>query len=149
MCPTPLAVRRVALIAAIVLAVGAAPAAVPQTTDEALARVEAGLERADPGAVLTDAPGRVEVVLFGEGGMFRRAQATHVLRDFFRRHPPAQVAFRERSSSDDGQMAMGSYWTESGGDPLSVRVLHRESGGEWVLVSIRIDRRSTVRVSGY
>jgi hypothetical protein len=131
-----------------VLLFGGVPLATPQTADDALARVEAGLEQGDPAAVLVDAPARVEVVLFGQGGTFRRAQAVHVLRDFFRRYPPARVAFPERSSSDEGQTAIGSYWTEDGGAPLSVRVLHRQDGEEWELASIRIDRWSTVRTGG-
>ncbi len=66
--------------------------------------------------------------------MFRRAQAEHVLRDFFRRYPPDRVAFSEPSSSDDGQTATGRYWPESGGAPLNVRVLHRVVNGDWELV---------------
>ena len=145
---SPPAVRRPLLAVALVLVVGAAPQAVPQAADDALARVEAGLEAADPSAVLADAPSRVEVVLFGQGGTFRRAQAAHVLRDFFRRYPPARVEFDERSASDDGQTAIGKYWSEDGGPPLSVRVLHRRDGDDWELASVRIDRRSTVRAGG-
>lgn len=145
--PSPIA-QRVLFPVVVVLLFGAVPQAVPQTADDALARVQAGLEEGDPAAVLVDAPARVEVVLFGQGGTFRRAQAVHVLRDFFRRYPPARVAFPERSSSDEGQTAIGSYWTEDGGAPLSVRVLHRQSGEDWELASIRIDRWSTVRTGG-
>lgn len=144
----PLAPRRLLLASFFVLLVGIAPVAMTQTMDDPLSRVETGMEEGDPVTVLADARGRVEVVLFGEGGMYRRAQATHVLRDFFRRHPPSRMEFQDRTSSDDGQTAIGSYETESGGTPLSVRVLHRETADGWELVSIRIDRWSAVRVSG-
>jgi hypothetical protein len=137
--------RRPLLAVALVLVVGAVPLAVPQGADDALARVQAGLEAGDPAAVLADAPARVEVVLFGQGGTFRRAQAVHVLRDFFRRHPPERVAFDDRSGSDGEQTAIGDYFSEEGGPPLSVRVVHRQAGEEWELVSIRIDRRSAAR----
>lgn len=116
--------------------------------DDVVARVAAGLESADPSAVLVDAPDRVEVVLFGEGGMFRRAQAIHVLRDFFRRYPPQQVSFSEPSSSDDGQTAIGRYSSSVGGPPLNVRVLHRRDGDDLELASIRIDQRSAARPNG-
>ena len=116
--------------------------------DDVLGRVADGLEGADPDAVLVDASGRVEVVLFGQGGMFRRSQATHVLRDFFRRYPPSRVAFSDPSSSDDGQTATGRYWSSAGADPLSVRVFHRLDGDVWELASIRIDERSVVRTGG-
>ena len=116
--------------------------------DRALERVQRGLESADPDLVLTDMPSRVEIVLFGQGGMFGRAQATLVLRDFFRRHPPGQVAFSEPSSSEEGQTATGRYRTNSGGTPLSVRVTHRARGNDWSLASIRIDQRSAARSGG-
>jgi len=116
--------------------------------DDLLSRVELGLEAADAEAVLTDAPARVEIVLFGQGGMFRRAQAIHVLEDFFRRYPPDGVSFSEPSSSDDGQSATGRYRLRTGGAALNVRVLHRLDGEEWELASIRIDQRPVVRTSG-
>lgn len=140
------AAPRRALVAAAVLFLGAVPPSAPQSADDAVARVEAGLRSGDAEAVLVDAAGRLEVVLFGQGGMFRRAQATHVLRDFFRRYPPARVTFEEQATSDDGQTAAWRYWSEDGGAPLTVRVLHREVGDEaWELMWVRIDQRSTVR----
>ncbi len=139
----PPALPRAVLLAAFVLVLGAMP---PPTQDDAVARVETGLREADPDAVLVDAAARVEVVLFGQGGMYRRAQAGHVLRDFFRRYPPSRVSFgAERSSSYEGLAATGQYESEEGGAPLSVRVVHREEDETWELVSIRIDQRSTVR----
>ena len=85
------------------------------------------------------------MVLFGRGGTVRRSQAVHVLRDFFRRYPPARVALAERSSSDDGLTAIWRYWTADDGQPLNVRAVHRESEDGWALVSLRIERRSTIR----
>ena len=132
------------LLLALTLAIaGGAPA-----QDDVLARVAGGLEDGDPDAVLTDVSSRVEVVLFGQGGMFRRSQATHVLRDFFRRYPPSRVAFSQPSSSDEGQTATGRYWSSAGGEPLSVRVFHRADGDGWELASIRIDQRSVARPGG-
>ena len=128
-----------AVVLLLSLSLGAHPEPDP---DEALARVQRGLESADPDLVLSDMPSRVEIVLFGQGGMFGRPQATLVLRDFFRRHPPGQVAFFEPSSSEEGQTATGRYRTNAGGTPLSVRVTHRARGGEWSLASIRIDQQA-------
>ena len=138
--------RRLALVAALALTLGAVPPAVPQPSDDALARVEAGLREADPSGVLSHAADRVEIVRFGQGGTFRRAQAVHVLRDFFRRYPPSRVVFAEQGSSDDGQTAMWRYWSDDGGAPLTVRVLHRPVDDEsWELAWIRIDQRTAVR----
>ena len=134
--------------AALLLLTAVAGAHTPSGPTDALGRVAQGLEAADPGLVLTDVEGRVEIVLFGQGGVFRRTQAAHVLRDFFRRYPPGQVSFSEPSSLDDGQTATGRYLPRSGGAPLNVRVMHRATSGEWVLASIRIDQRPVVRSPG-
>jgi hypothetical protein len=114
--------------------------------NDEVARVEAALQAADAGAALSGAAGRVEIILFGQGGTYGRSQATHVLRDFFRRYPPQRVALPERSSSNDGRTALGRYWTQDGGAPLNVRVVHRVQGDDWNLVSIHIDRPSLLRV---
>jgi hypothetical protein len=140
----PLLIRP--LLAVVIAAVSASFVPTPSAqADEALQRVADALQEGDPGAVFTDAASRVEVVVFGEGGMYRRGQASHVLRDFFRHYPPDRVAFGERSSSDDGRTAIGRYWTRDGGAPLRVRVVHRVDGDEWELVALRIDRGSAFR----
>ena len=142
------AIPRVAFLVAFVLLLGgAAPGADAQ--DDAVARIESGMGEGEPDWVLSDAAGRFEIVLFGQGGTYRRAQAGHVLRDFFRRYPPSRVAFSpERSASYEGLAATGQYFSEDGGGPLTLRVLHREDGESWELVSLRIDQRSTVRADG-
>lgn len=131
------------------LAVGLVAATAPaQPLDDDLVRVETAFGEADADAVLEAAGARVEIVLFGQGTVYRRAQARHVLRDFFRRHPPERVAFAERSSSDDGRMAMGRYWTQRGGTPLTLRLTHRAVDDRWELVSIRVEQPSIIRTSG-
>lgn len=136
---------RVVALAGVFLLSGA----VPTQPDESLAQIEAALQEGDPAAVLDQVEDRVEIVLFGQGGTYRRGQAVHVLRDFFRRYPPDRVDLgSERSSSDDGRTAIGRYWTEDGGMPLQIQVLHREEGETWHLVSLRIERQSFGRASG-
>ncbi|MEM1056545.1 MAG: DUF4783 domain-containing protein [Bacteroidota bacterium] len=140
--------RSLALFTVAIVTVSFVPSPTLAQADEALERVADALEGADADGVFADAASRVEVVVFGEGGMYRRGQATHVLRDFFRRYPPQRVAFGERSTTDDGRTAIGRYWTRDGGTPLSVRVVHRVNGRDWSLVAIRIDRGSSLRTSG-
>lgn len=142
----PLSVR----LAVCVLALTAGAAALAQSAfpDDEVERVEAGLRAGDADAVLDGSAARVEVVLFGQGSTYRRAQAAHVLRDFFRRYPPERVSLPERASSDEGRTAIGRYWTEDGGAPLTVRVLHRASGGGWELASIRVERQPLIRGTG-
>lgn len=132
-------------LCAVALLVGATAFAQVTLRDDEVARVEAGLQAGDASAVLDGSAARVEIVLFGQGSTYRRAQASHVLRDFFRRYPPERVALPERGSSDDGRTAIGRYWTQDGGAPLSVRVLHRAAGDDWELASIRVERPSLIR----
>lgn len=139
--PSPL---RLAACALVLLAGVAAFAQSALSVDE-VAKVEAGLQAGDAEAVLDGSAARVEIVLFGQGSTYRRAQAAHVLRDFFRRYPPERVSLPERASSDDGRTAIGRYWTQDGGAPLAVRVLHRASGDAWELASVRVERPSLLR----
>ena len=148
MASFPSVLSRLALVGVLALVLGAT-AAPQESVDDAIAQLEAGLEQADPDVVLDHAAGRVEVVLFGRGGTVRRTQAAHVLRDFFRRYPPARVAIQERSSSDDGLTTFWRYWTSDDGQQLRVRAVHREGGGQWELVSLRVERRSTIRGGRY
>ena len=132
-------------LCALALLVGAGAFAQAARMVDEVARVEAALQAGDPSAVLDGSAARIEIVLFGQGSTYRRAQAAHVLRDFFRRYPPERVALPERASSDDGRTAIGRYWTQDGGAPLMVRVLHRAAGTEWELASIRVERPSLIR----
>lgn len=143
--PLPTLFRSALLLAVAVASVSFVSLPSEAQADEALERVADALEDGDAGGVFTDAATRVEVFVFGDGGMYRRGQATQVMRDFFRRYPPDRVSFGERSSSDDGRTAIGRYWSQDGGAPLRVRVVHRVDGAEWELVAIRIDRGSTFR----
>ena len=136
---------RVVALAGVLLLSGASSV----QPDETLEAVQAALEDGSADGVLDQVGDRVEIVLFGQGGTYRRGQAVHVLRDFFRRYPPDRVDLgSERSSSTDGRTAMGRYWTEDGGLPLQVRVLHREDGDTWHLVSLHVERQSFGRVGG-
>ena len=140
--PRFLGLRMVALAGVFLLS-----GSIPVQPDESLEKIQAALQEADPSGVLDQVEDRVEIVLFGQGGTYRKGQAVHVLRDFFRRYPPDRVDLgSERSSSDDGRTAMGRYWTEDGGLPLQVRVLHREAGDEWRLISLHVERQSFGRV---
>ena len=145
--PSPRSIARhraVSLLVLLGLVLVAASPVAPQPDDE-VSRVEAALQAADATAALSGAASRVEIILFGQGGTYGRSQATHVLRDFFRRYPPQRVSLSERSSSDDGRTALGRYWTQDGSAPLNVRVLHRVRGDDWDLISIHIDRPSLIR----
>ncbi|MEO0558615.1 MAG: DUF4783 domain-containing protein [Bacteroidota bacterium] len=136
--PRFLGLRMVVLVGVFALS-----GSVPVQPDESLEKIEAALADADPSGVLDQVEDRVEIVLFGQGGTYRKGQAVHVLRDFFRRYPPDRVDLgSERSSSDDGRTAMGRYWSEDGGLPLQVRVLHREDGEEWHLIALHVERQS-------
>lgn len=138
------------LVTAVALIAGVGPLMAQEEltdADSALARVQLGLETTDANNALADAGDRVEVVLFGEGGVYRRGQAISVLEDFFRRFPPDSVSFSEHSTIDDSRSVIGQYYTRDGSSPLIIRVRHRVEPADslWELIGIRVDRPSLFR----
>ena len=116
------------------------------TSDEMVELVTSAFESADHEALLDLAHRRVEIMIVGQGARYSHSQATMVLRNFFRQHPPERVELTEHSATDDDRAAMGQYWALSGASPLSLYVGFRVmSDDEWQLDAIRIERPSIQR----
>lgn len=105
-----------------------------------LLRIEAAFRSGNPAALLVDAAEPVDLAIFGQGASYTRSQAALVLLDFFRRHPPAQVAFEEEVVSEDRRSVIGTYREASTAEPAAVFVRLRARGGRWEIRSIRIER---------
>lgn len=115
----------------------AAPAASDSTT---LARVERAFRSGNVNTLLDGAADRLDVIIFGKGASYSRAQAALVLTDFFRRNPPGRVAFEQEVLAEDRRSMIGQYWVAEGnGEPVSVFVRLRARGPRWQLRSIRIE----------
>lgn len=115
----------------------AAPAASDSTT---LARVERAFRSGNVNNLLDGAADRLDVIIFGKGASYSRAQAALVLTDFFRRNPPGRVAFEQEVLAEDRRSMIGQYWVAEGnGEPVSVFVRLRARGPRWQLRSIRIE----------
>jgi hypothetical protein len=103
--------------------------------------VERGFRTARVDVLLDGAADRLDVIIFGKGASYSRAQAALVLQDFFRRHPPARVAFEQEVLAEDRRSMIGEYWVaEDHAEPIAVFVRLRARSEGWQLRSIRIER---------
>lgn len=106
-----------------------------------LGQVQRAFQSADVEALLYGAAERVDVVIFGKGASYSRAQASLVLLDFFRRNPPRDVAFEQQVLAEDRRSMIGYYWGADGAEPMAISVRMRARGEGWQVRSIRIERR--------
>ncbi len=114
-----------------------------QADSTALLRIEQAFRAADARMLLEGSANRVDLVIFGKGASYSRAQAELVLGDFFRRYPPKQVVFEQEVLAEDRRSMIGRYWVIDGGaKPIGVSVRLRARGSGWQLRAIRIDRGS-------
>lgn len=122
--------RTIGTVVALLLLLGFGTAWLPagtavayaQQDSVALAEVEAAFRRADVEALLDGSSERVDVVIFGKGASYSRAQAALVLLDFFRRNPPRDVAFEQQVLAEDRRSMIGYYWIVGGAEPMAVSV---------------------------
>lgn len=112
-----------------------------QQDSTVLTQVESAFRAGDVDALLTDAAGRVDIVIFGKGTSYSLAQARLVLRDFFRRNPPRRVVFEQQVLADDRRSVVGQYWMASGSKPVAVSVRLRFRDEGWQVRAVRIERR--------
>ena len=147
----PLYTAVFALVLSFALLVGSpmpgldAGAAYAQTASDSttLVRVERAFRSADVESLLNGAADRIDVIIFGKGASYSRAQAALVLSDFFRRNPPGRVSFEQEVLAEDRRSMIGQYWVASGSStPVAVFVRLRARGPRWQLRSIRIEDAS-------
>ena len=116
-----------------------APPVLPDST--ALDRVEDAFRAGSADALLDGASDRLDIIIFGKGASYSRAQAALVLTEFFRRNPPVRVTFEQEVLAEDRRSMIGEYWVaENHAEPISVFVRLRARGPRWQLRSIRIER---------
>lgn len=118
-----------------------ASVAYAQQDSTVLNQVEAAFRAGDVDALLTDAADRVDVIIFGKGTSYSRAQARLVLLDFFRRNPPHQVVFEQQVLAADRRSVVGQYWMSGGEAPVAVSVRLRARRDGWQVRAVRIERR--------
>jgi len=113
----------------------------PSPDSTAFDWVERAFRTARADVLLDGAADRLDVIIFGKGASYSRAQAALVLQDFFRRHPPARVAFEQEVLAEDRRSMIGEYWVaEDHAEPIAVFVRLRARSEGWQLRSIRIER---------
>ncbi len=116
-------------------------AALAQSDSVALGRIEQAFRAGDAEALLDGAASRIDVVIFGKGTSYSRAQAGRVLGQFFQRYPPKRVVFEQEVLAEDRRSLIGRYWMAEGEPPpVGVSVRLRARGDGWQLRAVRIDR---------
>ena len=134
--------RLAGLAALVALACGATSEAAGQEAAAALAQVERAFEEGDARGLLEGAADRVEIAVLEAPMLYSRAQATYVMRDFFRLHPPERFALQEAAQSDGSLFAPGLYWSMGQDGPFQVYVRLRQKARAWELREIRVEQRA-------
>lgn len=112
----------------------------PQTGPQAA--IERAFRTGDAQALLEDAAERIEIMFFGQGMLYSRAQARYVMQDFFRQYPPVQFRMQHASTTGGSWFGTGTYAYERGERPLQVYVrLKRQGRDRWEVREIRIEER--------
>jgi hypothetical protein len=115
----------------------AAEEAVPDTVVQ---RVSTAFRTGDARRLLSPAPDRVEVSLFGTRTFYSSAQAFYVLRDFFETHPPAGFDLADATVAGESCFLRGRLEHTRSERPHQVYVrLVRHEGETWRLHEVRID----------
>jgi hypothetical protein len=92
--------------------------------------------------MLLDAAGdRVEIALMGQGQLYSRAQATYVMQDFFREHPPVQFSLEPGYGDEGSWIVAGEYWYRQEDASLQVYLRLRLKDKQWEVREIRIEPR--------
>lgn len=105
-----------------------------------LQHIETSFRAGNPAALLAHAAEPIDIAIHGHGASYSRSQAALVLLDFFRRHPPAEVSFREEVASENRRSIVGHYLEVGAVEPSVVFVRLRVRDGRWEIRSIRIER---------
>lgn len=107
---------------------------------EALRRIERAMASGDIRSLFYSFSEQVEVMIHGEGSMYSRAQATYVMRDFFRAYPPEQFELDDVARARDSHIAMGEYWYRGEEQAMRVYLRMRLRDGRWELKELRIEQ---------
>lgn len=101
--------------------------------------LEAALRSAAATEIVRQADQALDLMVLGSGGVLSPTQASHVLSDFFAQYPPQRSRLTPGVRSGSLQTATGRYWSARLDRPVSVFARYRQSGGEWVLVALRVE----------
>lgn len=103
-----------------------------------LRRIQRAIAEGDAHALLTSAPERLEVSLFGAQTFYSSAQALYVMRDFFRNYPPQRFDLQDISKTENSRLAIGQYWHIRAEQPLQVYIYLHCRNEQWRLEEVRI-----------
>ena len=108
-----------------------------QTAEQSLAQIEQGLRKGDVEFILPYLHDPVEIAISGKAKMYSRTQATYVLKDFFKMHPPRGFTFMHRGRSENVLYAIGAYHGQ--GEQWDVSVFGRMERGRYQVEQLRFE----------
>ena len=94
----------------------------------------------DEETLLAWAGQRIELALLGQRRRYTRAQATHVLRDFFQRYPPEEFKVNHSLSQQEEWWLTGSFLIRYNGERMRVYLRFRGNYPVYRLLAIQIIR---------
>lgn len=108
-----------------------------QTADQSLAQIEQGLRKGEMELILPYLHDPVEIAIGGKAKMYSRTQASYVLKDFFKMHPPRGFTFMHRGRSENVVYAIGAYHGQ--GEQWDVSVFGRMERGRYQVEQLRFE----------
>jgi hypothetical protein len=108
-----------------------------QTAEQSLSQIEQGLRKGEVKLILPYLHDPVEIAISGKAKMYSRTQAEHVLKDFFKSHPPRGFTFMHRGRSENVLYAIGAYHAQS--EQWDVSVFGRIERGRYQVEQLRFE----------
>lgn len=109
-----------------------------QDVEPAATHVLRALEAGDADGLLSTAPPRLEIALFGATRRYSHPQAVFVLKDFFREYPARRVEPTSSTATGAGWLGSYRYTVERGARPLVVAVQMRYLLDTWQVTRVII-----------
>ena len=108
--------------------------------NEVLDRVETAFAQGDTRTLARLIANPVEIAMPGTNGVLSKAQAIHVIEEFFHGHPPMTVHIEQRLENGGHGYAVGQYRDAKAGDIYQFSVRLRKEGRHIVIGSLYIKR---------
>ena len=103
-------------------------------------KVTTAVSRGDVPELVEHAAERVEIAVLGNITVYSRAQATYVLEDFFRAHPPARFVANAPTVAEGSIFVAGRYWYGEDKKRLDIYLRLRRHNDAFLIREIRIER---------
>jgi len=111
-----------------------------QDRDPDLQQVTSAIVRGDERALIAMMSERIELALLGASRQYSKSQATLVLRQFFREHPPRAFRIVDSTRSESGVFLEGVLHTRNSDQTYRIYLRLNHAGGAWTLRELLVER---------